>query len=257
MSTVGAAYTAGAQAWADGPARVYGRLAELLVAFSPRPVAGQLVLDLGSGTGVGSRAARASGGRVIAVDLAIGMLAVDRADRPPAIAADAMRLPLRDDSIDIVLAPFCLNHLPDPSLGVREAARVASQLVLSTYADDDDHPAKHAVDAAMSAAGWVKPHWYVDAKAAMAAWGTVGAATAALERGGMRPLAVERREVAFAELGPEDLVAWRAGMAHCDEFLATLDGDARARVLRHAVDLLGPDPEPLVRRVIFAAAVRP
>ena len=257
MSALSEAYTAGAQAWATGPALVYGHLADQLVAFSPAPLAGQLVLDLGSGTGVGSRAALAAGGRVLAVDVAVGMLAVDRARRPPAVAADASTLPLRDDSVDIVLAPFCLNHLPDPSIGVRESARVGRLLVLSTYAVDDDHPAKHAVDAAMSEAGWVTPDWYADAKAAMASWGTVDAATAALERGGMRPVAVERREVAFPEMSAEDLVAWRAGMAHSDEFLATLDEATRTSVLQRAIELLGRDPEPLVRRVIFGAARRP
>jgi SAM-dependent methyltransferase len=255
VSTLSEAYTAGAEAWAGGPTRVYGRLAELLVAFSPTPVVGHLVLDLGSGTGVGSRAALECGARVVAVDLAVGMLTVDRAGRPPAIAADASSLPLRDDAVDIVLAPFCLNHLPDPSVGVRESARVGRLLVLSTYAVDDDHPAKQAVDTAMTEAGWVKPDWYVDAKAAMAAWGTVDAATAALERGGMTPIAVERREVTFPELGAEDLVAWRAGMAQSEEFLATLDEVTRAAVLHRAVELVGSDPEPLVRRVIFVAAI--
>ncbi len=256
MSTLSEAYTAGAEAWAGVPARIYGRLAELLVEFSPTPVAGQLVLDLGSGTGVGSRAALASGARVVAVDVAVGMLALDRESRPPAIAADALSLPLRDDSIDIVLAPFCLNHLLDPSVGVRESARVGRLLVLSTYAVDDDHPVKQAVDAAMTEAGWVKPDWYVGAKAAMAAWGTVDAAASALERGGMRPVAVERREIAFSDMSAEDLIAWRAGMAHSDEFLATLDDSTRASVLERAVELLGAEPEPLVRRVIFAAACR-
>ena len=61
MSTIGAAYSAGASAWAEGPNRVYRRLAELLVDFSPEPLGGRLVLDLGSGTGDGSRAARSAG----------------------------------------------------------------------------------------------------------------------------------------------------------------------------------------------------
>ena len=56
MSSVQAAYAAGAAAWASGPARVYRRLAELLVAFSPVPLGGRRVLDLGSGTGDGEKA---------------------------------------------------------------------------------------------------------------------------------------------------------------------------------------------------------
>ena len=76
MSTAGAAYSAGASAWASGPARVYQPLAELLVDFSPLPLGGRLVLDLGSGTGVrvarrplrwGSRDRRRPGARNAAV----------------------------------------------------------------------------------------------------------------------------------------------------------------------------------------------
>src|SRR5207245_2821241 len=68
VSEMAAAYAQGAQAWAEGPTRIYERLARVLVDFSPVPLAGRLVLDLGSGTGAGSRAAIAAGARVIAAD---------------------------------------------------------------------------------------------------------------------------------------------------------------------------------------------
>jgi SAM-dependent methyltransferase len=253
---VGAAYSAGASAWADGPARVYGLLAERLVAFSPEPWAGRAALDLGTGTGLGARAARAAGARVVAVDVAIGMLRPQRADRPPASVGDALALPFRSSAFDVVLAPFSLNHLDDPAAGVREAARVGRLLVASTYAADDDHPVKAAVERALAAEGWEAPGWYRDLKAAMAAWGTVDGVAAVMARGGLRSLAVERREVAFADLGPADMVAWRLGLAHCAGFVARLDPAARRRVVDRALALLGPDPDPVVRRVVFGAAAR-
>ena len=74
MNSLADAYGQGATAWADGPTRVYGPLADLLVAFSPEPLAGTAVLDLGSGTGAGSSAATAAGARVVAVDVAPAML---------------------------------------------------------------------------------------------------------------------------------------------------------------------------------------
>ena len=257
LTTVGGAYSAGAGAWAGGPAMVYGRLAELLVAFSPVPVAGRLVLDLGTGTGLASRAAQAAGGRLVAADLALGMLLEDKPSRPPAAVADALRLPFAAGAFDIVLAAFALNHLDDPSAGVREAGRVGRNLVASTYAADDDHPVKAAVDRALGQAGWECPDWYPRLKASMAAWGTVAAATEAVERGGLRPLLVERVEVPFAELGPTDMVAWRLGLAHCAGFVAALDPPARSRLVERALDELGADPPPLSRRVIFLAAGRP
>lgn len=254
MSSAGAAYSAGASAWASGPARVYQPLAELLVEFSPVPLGGRLVLDLGSGTGVGSRAALSAGARVIAADLALGMLLCRRGDRPPAAVGDAMALPFRRGTFDVVLAPFSLNHLDDPAAGVREAGRVGDMLVASTYAVDDDHPAKAAVDQALSEVGWSRPPWYAAMKSAMAAWGTTDRATAVIERGGMRPRLVERREITFPELGPADMVAWRMGLAQSAGFVETLDPETRRAVFERALCLLGPVPEPIVRRVIFLAA---
>ena len=256
-ASLAAAYSVSAEAWTRGPTRLYGRLAELLVAVSPVSFDGALVLDLGAGTGVGSRAAAAAGARVIAVDLALGMLVADRERRPPAIVGDAVAMPFTSGSFDVVLAPFCLNHLSEPSAGVAEAARVLRRggvLLASTYAADDDHEVKAAVDQALSEAGWAPPAWYGEVKAAMASWGTVDAAAAPLERGGLAPLLVERREVAFPELTPLDLVAWRLGMAHTAPFVAGLDQPRRDELVRRALELLEPDPAPLVRRVIFLAA---
>lgn len=257
MSAVGAAYSAGAAAWAAGPARVYGRLAAELVGFSPVPLDGRLVLDLGSGTGAGSDAALSAGGQVVAVDLALEMLLHGQDDRRPAAVGDALALPFKRGAFDVVLAPFSLNHLDEPAAGIREAARVGRVLVASTYAADDDHPAKAAVDQALSEAGWQRPPWYQALKSGMAAWGAVSSATAIIEAGGMRPLLVEHREVEFPEIGPVDMVAWRMGAAQSAGFVKALDAGAQAAIFRCALELLGTNPEPLVRRVIFAAAAAP
>jgi SAM-dependent methyltransferase len=254
LSTVGAAYSAGAAAWAAGPARLYGRLAELLVDFSPVPLSGRLVLDLGSGTGAGSRAALSAGARVIAVDLALEMLVCGRDDRPPATVGDALALPFRRGAVDVVLAPFSLNHLDEPAAGVREAGRIGTLLVASTYAADDDHPAKAAVETALSEVGWDRPSWYEAVKSAMAAWGAVDRATSIIEAGGMQPLLVERRDIEFPDLGPADMVAWRMGAAQSAGFVEALDPDTQRLVVGRALSLLGRDPEPIVRRVIFLAA---
>ena len=195
---------------------------------------------------------------MIAVDLALGMLVADRERRPPAIVGDAMALPFAPGGFDVVLAPFCLNHLSEPSAGVAEAAGCSAQAGCCwprRTPPTTTTSAKAAVDQALSEAGWVAPDWYGEVKAAMASWGTVDAATAAIERGGMAPVLVERREVTFPELTPLDLVAWRMGMAHTAPFVAGLDRLRRDDVVQRALDLLGPDPPPLVRRVIFVAAV--
>jgi SAM-dependent methyltransferase len=254
LSSIGAAYSASAAAWDEGPARVYGRLAELLVEFCPVPLAGRLVLDLGSGTGDGSRAALAAGAHVIATDLAVAMLLRGRNGRPPAATGDAVALPFKLGAFDVVLAPFALNHLDDPAAGVREAGRIGNLLVASTYAAEDAHPAKEAVESALAEIGWKRPQWYEALKSAMAAWGTIDLVRSMIEVGGMAPRLVERYEIEFSELGPADMVAWRMGLAQSAGFVEALDSDARSAVFRRALELLGPDPEPIVRRVIFFAA---
>ncbi|HLZ31464.1 MAG TPA: methyltransferase domain-containing protein [Chloroflexota bacterium] len=97
--------------------------------------------------------------------------------------ADALALPFQRGAFDIVLAAFSLNHLDDPAAGVREAGRVGNVLVASTYAADDNQPARAAVDQALSEVAWQRPPWYAPMKSAMAAWGTIDPATEVIERG--------------------------------------------------------------------------
>jgi SAM-dependent methyltransferase len=251
-------YSRSSEAWERGPARlVYDELARQLVAMSPFDLAGRRALDLGAGTGAASRALAAAGALTIAVDGATGMLRWDRAHRPACAAGEASDLPFAAGSFDAVVASFCFNHLEDPAVGVREAGRVANPdgiVLASTYAADDDHPVKDAVHRALGELGWAVPSWYARLKSAMAAWGTVDAASAAIERGGLRPLAVERREVAFPDLSPAQMVDTRLGVAHIAPFVAALDPSTHRQLRERALELLGPRPEPLVRRVIFLAA---
>ena len=55
-----AGYEAAAPAWADGPGPLYTRLARVLVAAAPVPLAGAVVLDLGAGTGAAATSTWAS-----------------------------------------------------------------------------------------------------------------------------------------------------------------------------------------------------
>jgi SAM-dependent methyltransferase len=255
--SVADAYSAGARGWADGPVQIYGTLAELLLASAPISLQGRRLLDLGTGTGAASRPAVAAGAHVTAIDNAFGMVQTDRAARPPAVVADAVVLPIRAAIFDVVVAAFSLNHLHDPAAGVREAARIVRTggiLLASTYAHDDDHPVKQAVESALHDAGWEMPAWYPEMKRAMAAWGTVDDARAAVERGGMEAVSVEHRDIGFPDLDRHQLVRWRLGMAQHAAFVESLDGRLRADVVQRAVELLGPDVEPLVRRVIFITA---
>jgi ubiquinone/menaquinone biosynthesis C-methylase UbiE len=255
--SVAEAYSRTGAAWRAGPERVYRRLAAELVARSPIPLTGRLVLDLGAGTGAATVAIRAAGGRPIAADVAPGMLAAMGADRPPLVAADALALPLRSGGVDVVVAAFSVNHLVDPGAGLREARRVTragGAVLASSYAHDDAHPAKQAVEEAAGALGWTAPAWYRAVRAdAVPRLATVEGMEAAARRAGLVPHVTAVR-FPFPDFGAADLVAWRVGMAQLAPFVEGLPPDARTQLVADAVARLGPDHPPLVRSILVMVA---
>jgi SAM-dependent methyltransferase len=108
----------------DGPA--YDRAAADLA-----PPSGGVVLDLGCGTGRALEWLRrvvGPAGVVIGLDGTWEMLEVAQQARRhrdgALVASDAVRLPLRDRSVDAVFAAGILHHLPEPDHGLVELARV-------------------------------------------------------------------------------------------------------------------------------------
>ncbi|MGH8776830.1 MAG: class I SAM-dependent methyltransferase, partial [Jiangellaceae bacterium] len=241
-------------AWAAGPVRVYGRLAEVLVDSSPVPLTGRLALDVGSGTGAATRALQGRGARVVAADAAAGMIATGPA---PGVVADARRLPFADGTFGAVVAAFCLNHVDPPAQGLREMRRVAcggGAVLVSSYGGDLDHPVKDAVMAALVDAGYSLPPWYDAIQAGPAeALSNAGGMSAAARAAGL-PADTDEVDVPFPELGAADLVAWRLGMAHIAPFVADLDPVQRHAVTERALGLLG-DPPTLVRRIVVLTVV--
>ena len=88
------------------------------------PLAGQTVVDLGSGPGFYTRAFRRAGATCIPVDNSLDELGL--AGEPPEghVLADAAALPFADDSIDGVFASNLLEHAPDTAGIVGEIERV-------------------------------------------------------------------------------------------------------------------------------------
>lgn len=260
VTSIAAAYSATGGAWERGPARVYDALAEVLITHSPVGFAGGRVLDVGAGTGAASRAARAAGaGEVVAVDAALGMLAHDAAARPPAVVGDALDLPFAPSVFDVAVAAFSLNHLTSPTAGFREMARVTRRggaLLAATYAEDDTHPVKDAVNGALAARGWVPEPWYAALQAdAIPLLATPDGCVAAAGRAGIEARA-ESVRVTLAGLDSADLVAWRLGMAQHAPFVARLSPPERKALVAEAVARLGSAP-PLVRSIVVVSAVRP
>ena len=259
--TAGAAsaYSATGAAWQLGPGRIYDRLAAVLVAHSPVPLRGRRVLDVGAGTGAASRAAADAGAAaIVAVDAAVGMLAHGSDGRPPAVAGDVLSLPFAGGSFDAAVAAFSLNHLVDPVSGLRELSRVTrpgSPLIAGSYATDDSHPVKSAVEATLHERGWAPPPWYSVVKTeAMPRMATAERCLALAAAAGLEAVCAHV-QVPFPELGPRELVTWRLGMAQHAPFFGQLPPGEREAVVAEAVARLGEGPV-LVRSVLVLGAVR-
>ncbi len=115
--------------------------------------AGERVLDVGAGTGLAAMpAAEIVGlsGLVVAVDLAEGMLRELQAERSRAalrnlevVQADAEQLPIRDGSLDVVLAASVIFFLPDPAAALREWLRVlvpGGRVLFSVWGEGFNQP---------------------------------------------------------------------------------------------------------------------
>ncbi|WP_421864351.1 malonyl-ACP O-methyltransferase BioC [Motiliproteus sp.] len=112
----------------DSVAGLQRRIGTELLSQCPNDWQGQLI-DLGSGTGFFSLPlAQRPGCRVLAVDLAQGMLEFARRERPHSdidyLCADAEQLPLADASIDGLFSSLAIQWCLSPAQLFTELARV-------------------------------------------------------------------------------------------------------------------------------------
>ena len=87
---------------------------------------GELVLDVGAGTGVSTEELGRSGAYAVGADLSTGMLRAGRRTRPdvPLLAGDALALPFADGTFDAVTISFALRNVVDNEAALRELGRV-------------------------------------------------------------------------------------------------------------------------------------
>jgi ubiquinone/menaquinone biosynthesis C-methylase UbiE len=104
------------------------------------------VLDVGAGTGalLADLREAAPDAKVVGVDRAEGMLQLAKQSGHPHLSvADAQRLGIRSDTIDVVTLIFVLFHVPEPSLALREVRRVlraGGSVGIATWGRDPGFP---------------------------------------------------------------------------------------------------------------------
>ncbi|MEV6206594.1 demethylmenaquinone methyltransferase [Kitasatospora sp. NPDC051914] len=105
-----------------GQARAWRRAVADAVAAEP----GQLVLDLGAGTGTSSLPFAEAGAKVVPCDFSTGMLAEGKQRHPELAmtAGDATKLPFADATFDAVTISFALRNVQDTDAALREMHRV-------------------------------------------------------------------------------------------------------------------------------------
>ncbi|MFC6615338.1 class I SAM-dependent methyltransferase [Halopenitus salinus] len=102
------------------------------------------VLDVGCGTGELTRVLAEETSpetRLLGIDADRDLLRVARDRNPERVSTcvgDATRIPLRDDSVDLLACQALLINLPDPRAAVREFARVSSDLVATVEPNNAD-----------------------------------------------------------------------------------------------------------------------
>jgi len=208
-----------ASAHYDAAALLQGEVrSELLTRLQFFPLQPRTIVDLGCGTAQGASALRRRyrGARVLAIDLAPGMLRAARRRSWPwrrfeCVCADALALPLTSQSVDLVYSNLMLQWCDDPALAFNEVRRVlrpGGLLLFSTFgpdtlvelraawaqADDAPHVSAFAdmplLASALHHAGLCEPvmdrdlrqHHLLDADALMMSLRSIGAGNAAADR---------------------------------------------------------------------------
>jgi ubiquinone/menaquinone biosynthesis C-methylase UbiE len=254
-------YAGAAVGWAQGATLVYGPIARELVATIPHPLSGRTVLDVGAGTGAASDVLVEYGARVVATDLSADMLGWQAATRPPAVLADAARLPLAQQAVDDVVAAFLLNHLTEPATALAELARVTrphGAVVACVFSNTSVSPVRDALDRAAQAAGWRVPGWYGELRATvLPILGSVEAMAGLARSVGLRSIEAVERAVDVGVTTAEQLVDYRLGQAQFVDWLRELGPRRTAVVKAHLAELIHPMMEPYRPVVIFLSALAP
>ena len=233
------AYAGAGHRWAHDATLAYRPLAEHLVGRSPLPPLNRAVLDAGAGTGAVGAVLAAAGALVTSCDLEHDMLCSARdANRAGSdVVADIAALPFRNNTFDIAVAGFVVNHVADPVGVFSELRRVTRTggVVLASVFGEERAPAKEAIDAVLASRGWQAPTWYRALHERAAALATSDQLAGAAVRAGLVEPEVDCVNVDVGLDDPALIVRYRFGMPQVSNFLDTLAASSRAAIVAEAI----------------------
>jgi ubiquinone/menaquinone biosynthesis C-methylase UbiE len=174
---------------------------------------GGRVLDVGTGTGVVARAAHDAGaGLVVGVDPSVSMLQQARrgSEGPRFAAAEAIDLPFRAASFDVVLAAFTLSHFTKADTALFDLLRVlrpGGRLGASAWGPgNDDFSSAWSEVAEEFAEHEILQDAYNRAMPGAERFSDAGRLKDALHEAGLRDIRIDRREYRFQMTAEEYLV---------------------------------------------------
>jgi SAM-dependent methyltransferase len=120
------------------------------VAALAQPERGQCALDLATGTGLIARALAQFTDSVVGADISQGILRLAHKyseESIPYVVADAHRLPIMDQSFDLVTCGVSLSHFSDVTVALGEVRRVlrpGGQFITSAWSNEGENQSKAA-----------------------------------------------------------------------------------------------------------------
>ena len=205
----------------------FARFADRLIELAT-PLSCDRVLDVACGTGIVARRLATRVSRAVGLDLNAGMVEVARAADPSIewLAADAGRLPLPDESFDLVLCQQGLQFFPDRAAALREMRRVLTpggRLAISAWRAAEHNPGWLRLAEALDRHAGPQVGAIMRAPFALAA----DELRALVRAAGFRDVAVRIRIEAVRFPSARDLLFRQEAASPLAAPLAALDGGAR------------------------------
>jgi SAM-dependent methyltransferase len=252
------AYDGSGDAWERGASLLYDRLARCIVEPFGAHLRGATVLDAGAGTGAVCRALRSAGASAVAVDSSADMLAHVGGAARGCVAGDLYALPFRDATFDGVCSAFTISHLDHPARALRELQRVvhsAGLLVVAVFGAAPTNASRDVIYDVAEDYGFVPPAWYIHLKTHTEPLTNTPALLLACSReAGFDYVTIDDIVIDSDLSSPDDVVAYRTGMAQLAPFVSALSGAQRERFLRDAVTAVRDRGQPVRPRVLIMSS---